>query len=62
MSIAYFVISKLLGFILTYVVMLIETHLLEIGVTLGVIFVLSIVAIIVMTIWNKKTRCEVVMQ
>lgn len=54
MSIAYFVISTLLGFVLAYVVMLIETHLLVIGVTLGVIFVLSIATIIVMTIRDKK--------
>ena len=54
MSIAYFVISTLLGFVLAYVVMLIETHLLEIGVTLGVIFVLSIATIIVMTIRDKN--------
>lgn len=54
MSIAYFVISTLLGFALAYVVMLIETHLLEIGITLGVIFVLSIAAIILIVIKNKK--------
>lgn len=54
MSIAYFVISTLLGFALAYVVMLIETHLLEIGITLGVIFVLSIAAIIFIAIKNKK--------
>lgn len=54
MSTAYFVISTLLGFALAYVVMLIETHLLEIGITLGVIFVLSIAAIIFIAIKNKK--------
>lgn len=54
MSIAYFVVSTLLGFALAYVVMLIETHLLEIGITLGVIFVLAIAAIIVIAIKNKK--------
>lgn len=54
MSIAYFVVSTLLGFALAYVVMLIETHLLEIGITLGVIFVLAIVAIIVIAINNKR--------
>lgn len=50
MSIAYFIISTLLGFALAYVVMLIESHLLEIGIILGVIFILSIIAIA----WNKK--------
>ena len=54
MSIAYFVISTLLGFALAYVVMLIETHLLEIGITLGVIFVLSIVVIIFIATKNKR--------
>lgn len=54
MSIAYFVVSTLLGFALAYVVMLIETHLLEIGITLSVIFVLSIAAIIFIAIKNKK--------
>ena len=54
MSIAYFVVSTLLGFALAYVVMLIETHFLEIGITLGVIFVLSIAAIIFIVIKNKK--------
>lgn len=54
MSIAYFVISTLLGFALAYIVMLIETHLLVIGIILGVIFVLSIVAIILTAIRNKK--------
>ena len=54
MSIAYFVISTLLGFALAYVVMLIETHLLEIGITLGVIFVLSIAAIIFIATKNKR--------
>ena len=54
MSIAYFVISTLLGFALAYVVMLIETHLLEIGITLGVIFVLSIAVIIFIATKNKR--------
>ena len=54
MSTAYFVISTLLGFALAYVVMLIETHLLEIGITLGVIFVLSIAAIIFIATKNKR--------
>lgn len=53
MSIAYFVISTLLGFALAYVVMLIETHLLEIGITLGIVFALAIALIIVNAIKNK---------
>ena len=54
MSIVYFVVSTLLGFVLAYVVMILETHLLVIGVTLGVITALSIAVIIVMKIRNKK--------
>lgn len=54
MSIAYFVISTLLGFALAYVVMFIETHLLVIGITLGVVFVAAIVVIIILEIRNKK--------
>jgi len=58
MSIAYFVISTLLGFALAYVVMLIETHLLEIGITLGVIFVLAIAGIIVLVIKNRNQNTK----
>ena len=55
MSVAYFVISTILGFVLAYVVMLIETHLLEIGITLGVIFALALALIIISTIKNNQT-------
>lgn len=54
MSITYLAISTILGFALAYVVMLIESHLLEIGIILSVIFVLSIVAIVVISIRNKE--------
>ena len=54
MSIAYFVVSTLLGFALAYVVMLIETHLLEIGIILGIILTLALVVIIVSAIKNKQ--------
>lgn len=53
MSVAYFIISILLGFVLAYIVMLIETHLLAIGITLGVIFIASIVALVIIRIKNK---------
>lgn len=53
MSVAYFIISTLLGFVLAYIVMLIETHLLAIGITLGVIFIASIVALVIIRIKNK---------
>lgn len=53
MSVVYFIISTLLGFVLAYIVMLIETHLLAIGITLGVIFIASIVVLIIIRIKNK---------
>ena len=53
MSLVYFIISTLLGFVLAYIVMLIEKHLLAIGITLGVIFVVSIVVIIII---HNKTK------
>ena len=55
MSVAYFVISTLLGFALAYIVMLIETYLLEIGITLGVIFALALALIIISTIKNNQS-------
>lgn len=53
MSVAYLIASTLLGFVLAYIVMLIETHLLAIGITLGVIFIASIVALVIISIKNK---------
>lgn len=50
MSLAYFIVSTLLGFVLAYIVMLIETHLLAIGIILGVVFALSITFIIVLKV------------
>lgn len=55
MSIAYFVVSTLLGFALAYVVMIIEEHLLEIGVVLSVIFAIA-VAVIIFIIINIKNN------
>ena len=54
MSVAYFIISTLLGFVLAYIVMLIETYLLAIGIILGVILIASIVVLIVIHIKNKN--------
>lgn len=54
MFITYFIISTLLGFDLAYVVMLIETHLLEIGIILGIILLLAISTIIGIKICNKN--------
>lgn len=47
MKFAYFIISTLLGFVLAYIVMLIETHLLAIGIILGCILVASIIVLII---------------
>lgn len=54
MSLVYFIISTLLGFVLAYIVMLIETHILAIGLTLSVIFISSIVVLIIIRIKNKN--------
>ena len=50
MSITYFIISTLVGFVLAYIVMLIETYLLEIGIVLGIILVVSITILIILNI------------
>ncbi len=54
MSIAYFVVSTLLGFVLAYIVMLIETHLLAIGITLGVILLLAVGVWIAIAVKNTN--------
>ena len=53
MSIVYFIISTLVSFVLAYIVMTIETYLLEIGIILGIIFIILIVAFIIL---NKKRK------
>ncbi len=53
MSITYFVVSTLLGFVLAYIVMLIETHLLAIGITLGVILLFAVGVWIAIAVKNK---------
>ena len=54
MSLVYFIISTLLGFVLAYIVMLIETHLLVIGITLGVILLLAVGVWIAIAVKNKN--------
>lgn len=54
MSLAYFIVSTLLGFVLAYIVMLIETHLLAIGITLGFILLVAIAIIVFLAIKDKK--------
>lgn len=50
MSLVYFIISTLLGFVLAYIVMLIETHLLAIGIILGLILLAAIAIIVFLAI------------
>lgn len=54
MSLVYFIVSTLLGFVLAYIVMLIETHLLAIGSTLGFILLVAITIIVFLAIKDKK--------
>ena len=54
MSISYFIISTLLGFLLAYIIMLIETHLLIIGIVLGFIFVGSIILVIIIRVKSNR--------
>lgn len=53
MSMMYFIISTILGFILAYIVMIIEKHLLTIGIVLGAIFIIAIILLIVINFKNK---------
>ena len=54
MSITYFVISTLLGFALSYVVMIIEKYIVIIGIVLGVIALALIAYVIVRAIIQNK--------
>lgn len=58
MSVAYFIVSTLLGFALAYIVMLIENYLLEINIILGIVFVISIVVLIIFKIKTKRHDSE----
>ena len=53
MSVVYVIISTLVSFVLAYIVMTIETYLLEIGIILGIIFIILILAFIIL---NKKRK------
>lgn len=54
MSTVYFIISTILGFLLAFIVMIIEKYILVIGIILGVIFIISSVLIIIIHIKNKE--------
>lgn len=56
MSILYFVISTLIGFALSYLVWIIESKILIIGVVLGIVLILVISYFIIMTIVNKTKK------
>ena len=58
MSISYFIISALLGFLLAYIIMLIETHLLIIGIVLGFIFVGSILLVIIIRVKSRRRNSK----
>ena len=59
MSIAYFIISTLLGFALSYVVWMTEQYILIIGIVLGAVVVCIIVFLIVNQILkNKKAKIQ----
>lgn len=59
MSVFYTIISTILGFALSYIVMIIEKHLLAIGITLGIIFIASIITLIFIFIKNKNNKKEI---
>ena len=56
MSIAYFIISTIIGFVLAYIVMLIETHLLAITIVLGIIFIIAIIMLTIINIKKQKNN------
>ena len=58
MSVVYFIVSALFGFALAYIVMLIENYLLEINIIIGIVFVVSIVALIIFKIKAKRHDSE----
>ena len=57
MSVAYFIISALLGFAIAYLVWSIEQYILIIGIVLGVIAVAAVTAFVVfLVVGNKKSK------
>ncbi len=56
MKVIYFIISALVGFALSYVVMILEKYLLVIGIVLGIIILVCIMVIIIVFINNKKSE------
>lgn len=58
MSIAYFIISTLLGFALAYVVMIIEKYIVTIGIVLGIITLGLVAFFIVRAIIENKKKSK----
>lgn len=56
MSVAYFIISTLLGFALAYVVWVIEQYILIIGIVFGVVLAAIIIYTVVRVVISKKTK------
>ncbi len=54
MSITYFIISTLLGFALAYVVWMIESHILIVGIIFGIIVIMVIVYFIIQRIISRN--------
>ena len=53
MSLVYFIISTIIGFLLAYIIMMIEKYILVIGIILGAIFIVSILLLICINVKNK---------
>lgn len=57
MKLAYFIISTLVSFILCYIVMIFETHLLLVAIIVGILIIISIVGCILMSRLSEKEKC-----
>lgn len=55
-SSAYFIISTIIGFVLAYIVMLIETYLVVITIVLGIIFIIAIIMLTIIYIKKQKNN------
>lgn len=58
MKLVYFIISTIISFVLSYVVMILENYAIYIAIGLAVIILTLIIIIIVLYIKNKKTKVK----
>lgn len=58
MSIAYYVISTIIGFILAYIIWTIEKYILVIGIILGIVAVLIVLFFVIKAIASKRKKDE----